>query len=193
MWYDAFREGQVPSHAIILLDGKVKLCIDSSEGKRFILGLSNSGDILGLAAVFSHSSYQMTAEAYGWCNIASISRLDLLAFIQRHGTALMSVMRELSQQHDQACVRLHTIALTPCVSAKVARLLLELCSRGQRTELGVRIHIPLTHGEIGECIGTSRESVTRALGQLQRRRFIQVRGTILTVTDYPALEDFAGI
>jgi CRP/FNR family transcriptional regulator len=56
-----------------------------------------------------------------------------------------------------------------------------------------RVHVVLTHGEIGECIGTCRESVTRILGDLQRRQIVNLRGSILTVMDRPALEICAGI
>jgi len=54
-------------------------------------------------------------------------------------------------------------------------------------------HVSLTHGEIGECIGTCRESVTRILGDMQRRQIVNLHGSILTVTNRSALEDCAGI
>jgi CRP-like cAMP-binding protein len=52
----------------------------------------------------------------------------------------------------------------------------------------MQIHLALKHGEIAECIGTCRESVTRILRDLQRRNVIELRGSLLTITDQSALE-----
>lgn len=53
----------------------------------------------------------------------------------------------------------------------------------RQTEHGTQIHMALKHGEIAECIGTSRESITRILRDLQRRNVIELHGSLMTIVD----------
>lgn len=186
-----FLEGQLPSHALVLLDGRVKLSIDSREGRRLLLRIAERGEVLGFASVFTGRPYPITAETLHSCSVASIRRSDFLNFLERHPQACLNAAKELGVYHEQACSRLRTIGLTSCVRAKLARLILEWCARGARTKDGTSIHIPLTHGGIAECIGSRRETITRVLGDLQRRKIIRVHGTKLTVTDRQTLEGYA--
>jgi CRP-like cAMP-binding protein len=54
---------------------------------------------------------------------------------------------------------------------------------GGSTNLGTHIHIPFMHGDIGQCIGMTRETVTRILGSFQRRRIVHMSGSVLTIRD----------
>jgi CRP/FNR family transcriptional regulator, cyclic AMP receptor protein len=48
--------------------------------------------------------------------------------------------------------------------------------------------VPLTHEEIGQMIGTSRETVTRLMAGFRRQRFIEQEGATLVVSDRVGLE-----
>ncbi len=190
---DLFVEQQTPANIFIAHDGQVKLYTNSADSRRFILRIAKPGEVLGLSSVFTGHPYQMTAETLYPCIVTSVRRSDFLDFLLRYPAAYQGVARELSLHQDQAFARLRTIGLTHCASAKVGRLLLEWCANGKQTELGARIHIALTHGEIAECIGASRETVTRVLSDFRRRQIVDVRGAILTVTDRSALESCSAI
>ena len=183
-----FAERQIPSNIFIPHDGQVKLFANSSDSKRFILGIAKPGEVLGLSSAFTGNPYQMTAETLHSCVVASVRRSDFMDFLLRHPAAYQGVAHELSLHQEHDCARLRTIGLTQCVSARLGRLLLEWCGNGQQTAFGARIHIALTHGEIAECIGTTRESVTRVLSDFRRRQIVDVHGAILTITDRSALE-----
>jgi CRP-like cAMP-binding protein len=55
----------------------------------------------------------------------------------------------------------------------------------------MRIKCPLTHAEIGECIGVSRETVSRTLGELKFRELVEQRGSTLVISNVRALEIYA--
>jgi CRP/FNR family cyclic AMP-dependent transcriptional regulator len=51
-----------------------------------------------------------------------------------------------------------------------------------------KVKLSLTHDEISQIIGTSRETVTRTLAEFRRRRFAILKGSTLTIQNNPALE-----
>jgi CRP/FNR family transcriptional regulator, cyclic AMP receptor protein len=190
---EIYGEDQIPARVFILLQGQVKVSISARSGRRLILRIAKPGEVLGLSSAFSGNFYEETAQAISPCNLISLRCPDFAAFLVRHPSAFHAVMREFGVQYEQACARLRMTGMTLSVAAKLARLLLEWASSAQQTEYGIRIHVSLTHGEIGECIGTCRESVTRILGEMQRRQIINMRGSILTVSNRTALESCAGM
>jgi len=187
-----FGEEEEPHEVFLLLEGRVKLTINSANGKRFLLRIAEPGEIVGLASALAGVPYEMTAETLNLCRIASISRIDFLQFLTRHPHALKSASIMLAGSYNQACSRFRTLGGTPSVPEKLARFLLELsATRGTQTEGRIRVHLSLTHVEIGECIGACRESVSRALRNLRRRGLIALRGAIVTIPDRGSLEMFA--
>ena len=183
-----FSEGESPKNVFILVNGRAKLSVNLSDGKRFILRIAEPGEVLGLAFALTGNPYEVMAETLYLCHIALIKREEFLEFLQRHPPALMSAARSLGNYYAQTSARFRTIGGTPSVATKLARLLLEFSASGERTDHGTRLRLTLTHSEIGECIGMCRESVSRALCDFQRRKFIDLRGSTLTITDRSSLE-----
>lgn len=186
-------ERQKPLSILFLLEGQVNISMNSSDGRRFLLGVASAGDILGLTSAVSGDFSEIRAEARYPCKIASMRRHDFLDFLLRYPIACHNVVRELSLHHTRACVRLRTFGLTLTVHARLAGLLLEWCKTGEQRESGTAIRLVLTHGEIGECIGTSRESVTRTLKDLKSQYLVRQRGSTLIVPSRDALANYAGI
>src|ERR1019366_4865786 len=187
-----FSEKASLSAVFIVLSGEVKLSINSSEGKRLILSIAKAGEILGLSSALSGLPCDMTAEVLYRSRIAVIERHDFLAFLARHPDAYQTVTQELSLQYSNACEQLRTVGLSPSAPAKLARLLLEWSDGGEKTEAGTRFRFSLTHEEIGEFIGASRETVTRTLSIFKNRRLIAFHGSTLTIPSRVALEVLAG-
>jgi len=186
-------EQEKPVSALFLLEGQVDISMNSSYGRRFLLGVASAGDILGLTSAISGDSSEIRAEARYPCKIASMLRRNFLDFLLRYPIACHNVVRELSLHHTRACVRLRTFGITLTVQARLAGLLLEWCKTGRQTESGTQILLAFTHGEIGEFIGTSRESVTRALRDLKNLYLVGQRGSTLIVPSLGALAKYAGI
>lgn len=185
-------EGDDPANVVILLKGRIRLSIYSSEGKSLLLQLTQPGEILEVASVLTGRPHRLTAETAEACSCALIHRADFLDFLRRRPEAQLAVAHELGLQYEQACLQLRMIGLTSSGRAKLARLLLEWSVKGQRTELGTCIHIPLTHREIGEALGVARETITRTLSEFHRKRIIQMSREAVTIMDYSALERYAG-
>ena len=100
-------------------------------------------------------------------------------------------MREVSLDYDRTCQRLRTLGFSYTSHAKLANLLLEWAVGVQQTVDGTRLHIALTHGELGECIGATRETVTRALSDFAHHHVIHRQGATVLIPNLRALEAYA--
>jgi CRP/FNR family cyclic AMP-dependent transcriptional regulator len=185
-----FMEKQDPRGVFVLCQGEVKLTISSSEGKTLILRIAKAGEILGLMSVLAGKPYEVTAETLRPAQIAFIRREDFLRFVARHPEVSAGVVKQLSGNYHTACEQLRTVGLSTSVPGRLAKLLLDWSAEAEQTKLGVRIRIPLTHEEIAECIGSSRETVTRAFSGFKNQHLVTIQGSSVLITNRKALESF---
>lgn len=186
-----FGEEQEPCSVLFLLEGRVKLTMNSYEGKRLMLGIAGPGEIVGLAAAIAGRPYETTAIAQFPCKITALSRHVFLDFLLRYPVACQNAARLLSIEYKRGCERLRILGLTLTASTKLALLLLQWGAEGQRTEVGARIRCSLTHEEIGECIGVSRETITRSLTDFKNHELVEQHGSTLLIPNLRALEAYA--
>lgn len=187
-----FVEGQAPRGVYVICSGRVKLTTTSREGKTLILRIAQAGEVLGLHGTVSGKPYELTAETLQPCQLDFVKREDFLKFLQTHGDACLHAAQHLSQDCQSAYDMIRSLGLSHSVSEKLARLLLEWASGGEETKEGIRIKIALTHEEIAQLIGTSRETVTRVLGEFREKEFAQLRGSTLLIRNKAALEKLIG-
>jgi CRP/FNR family transcriptional regulator len=183
-----FVEGQPPRGVYMICSGRVKMSTTSRDGKTLILRIAEPGEVLGLHATVAGKPYELTAEALQPCQLDFIRRDDFLRLLQHHADACLNAAQHLSKNCQSAYEMIRSLGLSHSVSEKLARLLLEWSSDGDETEEGIRIKVSLTHEEIAQLIGTSRETVTRVLGEFRQKKLAQLRGSTLLILDKPALE-----
>lgn len=187
-----FVEGQPPRGVYIVCSGRVKLSTTSRDGKTLILRIAQGGEVLGLHATVSGKAYELTAETLQPCQLDFIKREEFLRFLQNHGDACLNAARHLSQNCHNAYEMIRSLGLSHSVSEKMARLLLEWASDGETTGDGIRIKVSLTHEEMAQLIGTSRETVTRVLGEFREKHLAQLRGSTLLIKNKAGLERLVG-
>lgn len=187
-----FAEKEDARGLYVVLEGEVRLSINSSEGKRLSLRIARKGDVLGLSSTLSGGAYEMTAETLYPAKVALIGRHEFLGFISRHPELYMSITEELSRHVAMACHQLRTVGLSASAPEKLARLLLEWSENDLSTSSCGRVRFSLTHEEIGEFIGASRETVTRTLSTFKHRRLVSFRGSMLEIPNRMALANYAG-
>jgi len=186
-----FVEGQVPRGVYLLCKGRVKLAMSSPDGKAVILRIAEAGELIGLDSAISGGAYEITAEALEPCQVNFIKRDDFLRFVQEHHTACVNVTEQLSKDYRAACFQIRSLGLSRTASEKIVRFLLAAASKGRETKEGIRMNISLTHEEIAQIVGVSRETVTRTLTELKHKALISVKGSTVLVRDKQALEALA--
>jgi CRP/FNR family cyclic AMP-dependent transcriptional regulator len=183
-----FVEGQLARGVFILCAGRVKLSTSSADGKTLILRVAEPGDVLGLAGTISGKAYELTAEVLEPTQANFIGKPDFLSFLRDHGEAALRVAQLLSETYHAAIGEMRTIGLSHSAGEKLARFLLEWAA-GQKAEKGeTRFTLTLTHEEIAQMIGASRETVTRLFADFKKKKLIEVKGSILILRDRAGLE-----
>ena len=185
-----FVEGQSPRGVYMLCSGKVKLSTTSKEGKVLILKQAEAGEVLGLSAAISGSSYEMTAETTTPCQVNFVNRQDLMGLLQNQSEVGVHAALALSREFQGAYRDIHDLVLARSSSGKLARLLLSCVPETEKSE-ELRLHSAMTHEEMAQRIGSSRETVTRLLSNLKKKRLIRLEGATLVIRDRSGLEALA--
>lgn len=183
-----FLEKQDSRGVFILCAGEVKLSISSSAGKTLILRIAKAGEILGLMAALSNSPYEVTAETLRPCQVAFVRRDEFVRFLAKHPEAYLGALNQLSSLYSGACEQLRTVGLSSSAPEKLARLLLDWSPVVKDTKQGLPVTLPLTHEEIAQFIGTTRETVTRTFSEFKSQHLVALQGSTLTISNRPALE-----
>ena len=186
-----FMEGQPARGVYVLRTGRVKLLTTNSDGRTLIMKIAKPGEALGLNSVITGKPYDLTAEILQPAELAFIPRADFLKCITEHGDACMHFASHLSRDCQAAYDLVRSIGLCQSVSERLARFLLDWSTNGSALDGTVRVKMALTHEEIAQLIGASRETVTRTLSEFKRQRAIEMNGSTLVLKNKPALESLA--
>ena len=185
-----FVEGQAPRGVYVICSGKVKLSASSADGKKLILKVAEPGEVLGLSASITGKNYDVTAETVEPCQVNFIRREEFLSFLTEHTDACFHAARQLSEDYHTASDEVRSLGLSTSVAEKLAKLILSWADRtGKPTKEGIRVSINVTHEEIAQMIGTSRETVTRLLSDFKKRELIHLKGTNMTILKKDELAD----
>ena len=183
-----FVEGQPARGVFILCAGHVKLSTSSSDGRTLILRISEPGDLLGLPATISGRPYEVTAEVIEPAQVNFISQADFMNFLREHGEAALRVAQELSESYQTAFAEMRTIGLSHSASEKLARFLLIGAAHHPSDNGVIKFSLTLTHEEIAQMIGASRETVTRLFADFKKKNLLQIKGSCVTIRDKLGIE-----
>jgi CRP/FNR family transcriptional regulator, cyclic AMP receptor protein len=187
-----FLENEPARGIYLLCSGEVKLSVSSRGGKTLILRIAKPGDMLGLTANMSAQPYEASAETLHPCQVSFIRREDFLHFVSKYPEVYRSVIPQLSSQYNTACEQLRTVGLSTSAHEKLARLLLHWSFEGKQTTEGTQFKVPLTHEQIAECVGSTRETVTRTLSEFKSKQLVMLRGATMIIPNRAALGAVGG-
>jgi len=183
-----FVEGQPARGVFILCSGRVKLSTSSADGKTLILRISEPGEVLGLPATITGKPYELTADVIEPAQANFIGRAEFLKFLQEYGEAALKVAQQLGETYHTAIAEMRTIGLSHSAGEKLARFLLEWCAETPEENGQIKVKLTLTHEEIAQMVGASRETVTRLFADFKKKNLLQVKGSTLIIKDKAGLE-----
>ena len=183
-----FVEGQEPRGAFIICNGRVKLTANSADGKSLILRIADPGEVVGLPSTISGRPYELTAEALEPIQANFIPRQEFLQFLREHGEAALRTAEMLCHIYHATHQEIKYLGLSGSAAEKLARFLLDRVGSVTSDNGAVRAKQTLTHEEIAEMIGVSRETVTRLFTSLKKKQLIEVHGSTLIIKSRTGLE-----
>lgn len=181
-----------PCHGVfVLCAGRAKLSTASRDDKKVMLQVASAGEVLGLSSVLPGANYEVSAETLSPSVLRLMKRDDFLQFLHRFPETSSRLLDALGQEYTVALQSLRSLAWFPTATARVAQLLLHICEEEAGGEQESKVKLLLTQEQIAQMTATSRETVTRLLGQLRRERIITIRGSDLVIRNRAALEQMA--
>ena len=141
-----------------------------------------------MPATVTGKPYELTAEVIEPSQANFIARHDFLVFLRQHGEAALRVAQQLGETYHSAIAEMRTIGLSHSAGEKLARFLLDLSEDRGDANGEIRVTLSLTHEEIAQMIGTSRETVTRVFADFKKQQLLQVKGSTLIIKNKAGLE-----
>lgn len=181
-----FVQGQEQKDVCVICVGRVKLYSTAPNGESIIHRVCQAGEVLGLSGAF-HGQAEANAETMEPCVVSYVSSAELQRLMRTDPDVAVRVARHLSHEVSAAWSHLESLGTH---SSAIERLAGFLSAAAPDTGT---ISMNLTHKEIAETIGVTRETVTRAFSDLKKRKVIRVRGHVITVTDREVLRRLAGL
>jgi CRP/FNR family transcriptional regulator, cyclic AMP receptor protein len=178
-----FGQGEDARCLYLICSGYLKLTAGRREGRHMIVRVAGPGSMLGLYAALSHGVYEVTAESLTTAQLRPVEREGFLSFLRNHKEAQLRAVQCICQEYRFALQDACRIALAETVAARLARLLLELAHQiGEHTESGEhRFPLLLTHEEMASMTCTTRETITRTLGQFRKNGWISIEDSVATL------------
>jgi CRP/FNR family cyclic AMP-dependent transcriptional regulator len=182
-----FLEEETGSYMYLVLSGKVKVAKAGTGGRETILAIHRAGDFFGEMSLLDGKTAPATVSAMEDAKIISVSGSDFHKYLMHNEKVMLQIINVL-------CARLRQVWQTQSMSSSTAEArirngILQLARRhGIRDARGTIIDLKITHEELAEMVGTSRETVTRVLARLRKEGIIQVDQRRITLIDSEALQ-----
>ncbi len=176
------------SEALFLLKrGRVRIYKMTPDGWEFTLAVVEAGTMFGEMALTAQRMREAYAEATESSDVCILKSEDLERLVRENPEVGLRMIRVLGERLRLCETRLEDISLKD-VSARLASLVLQLAEgEGVMTPEGPKIPAHYTHWQLATMIGSSRESVTRAFGKLQKAGAVELRRRRIYIKDVEAL------
>lgn len=172
----------------VLAEGKVKVVLYGESGREVILSIfARPGEVFGEMSLLDDAPRSATVMAMAPSTLLVLSRADFRAHVDRHPSIALHVLTELSRRLRRADAIIGDLALLDVFGRLAAKLRALAEAEGEETEAGILIRQRPTQAEIAAMIGTSRETVSRALSELVRRGDVVMTGKRLLIRRGPLL------
>jgi CRP-like cAMP-binding protein len=175
-------EAEAGDALYVLAAGKVKVVLYGESGREVILSIfKEPGDFFGEMSLLDDEPRSATVTAMEPSTLVVLSRADFRAHLARHPRVAVAVMTELSRRLRRADAVIGDLALLDVLGRLAARLRDLALADGEPVAEGRVLRQRPSQSEIAATIGTSRETVSRALSELARRGDVVLAGKRLLV------------
>jgi len=176
------QQDQPGDALFIIATGRVKVAIYGENNREVILNLLKRGDFFGEMSLFDEQPRSAHVIASEDTTVLILTRDQFEDHIHRSPQSAINVIKEMSRRLRRADEIIGNLA-TLDVSQRVVHIMRDLAEKdGEEVTEGILIKERPTQQDIASMIGTSRETVSRVLSELQRGGFVEMRGRQILLT-----------
>ena len=178
-----FLEEETGNYMYIVLSGKVKVSKSTHSGKETILAIHQPGDFFGEMSLLDGRTSPATVSAMEDCRIVSIGRSDFNQHLMGNDKVVHQIIQVLCSRLRAVWGQIQTLSYSSA-EARIRSTILHLSRKhGIPDARGILINLKITHQELAELVGTSRETVTRTLARLQKKGVLSVENRRMILKD----------
>lgn len=182
-----YLPSQSADGVVLVASGRVKICHSTPEGKQSIIDFIDAGEIFGELALLDSQQRDEYAETSEKTTLVMIPKREMQALIRKYPRIVLGVTKLIGLRRQKVERRLRNL-LFRSNRERVIHLLMELSEKyGETTSEGIGLKIRLSHQEMAGVIGSTRETVTVVLGQLQNEGLLAIARRKIIIKDLPKL------
>ena len=179
-----FREGEHDDRMCVIISGRVKLIHESTDSRVQLLSIHAHGEVLGEIPVFDPQGGPRTASAVVMMDNTRVAWLEhdaLFAWLKKYPLVAVDMLQVLAGRMRANNERISDLVFMD-VPARLAKTLINLATRfGEPVEAGLKVPHDLTQEEMAQLVGSSRETVNKALMDFASRRWITRQGRSIII------------
>jgi CRP-like cAMP-binding protein len=185
------RRGDPGHQLFAVMEGRLRVVGEGGEGREVVFNFMDPGDVIGEISLLDAQPRSASVEAVEDATLLALHRRDLLPFFERNPKAAMKLATVLAERLRRISELVEDTVFLG-LPTRLAKMLLSLGQRyGKETAKGLFIDLKLPQHELGELVGTSRESINKQLRQWGEEGLVHVERGYVTLTDRSRLEDLA--
>jgi len=186
-----FSPDDAATSIYILKSGRVKIAKLTEDGKEIILSLLKPNDVFGEMAIINQGPRECFAEALDNVVYYSVKLEDLYRLMRTRPAIIIRLAKVIGQRRLEAEKNMESF-LYKGVRERLAQLLVRLShDYGIKDSRGRLLRIKITHQDLANIIGSSRETVSLTLGDFRRAGLIDINERKIIIKDEEALQDLA--
>jgi CRP/FNR family transcriptional regulator len=176
-----FLEEETGNYMYIILSGKVKVTKSTAAGKETILAIHQAGDFFGEMALLDGKTSPATVSAMEDSKVATIYHHDFQRLLMANEKVVRQIIRVLCSRLRQVWAQVQNLSYGTADDRIRAGILQLSRKHGVQDARGIIINLKITHQELAELVGTSRETVTRTLARLKKKGILQLENRRIIV------------
>lgn len=182
-----FQSGDPGKYIYVLTQGRAKIIQLSTAGKEMILWFCLPGEMFGLADLPRGGQREVSAQACSEATVLAVKREMLNTFLMNNPNTASQVIELLSYRMRVLGHVMMNLAADD-VTSRIIKLLLRLGARHPQGDSETHLDHPMTHQEMADMIGTSRQTVTSVLGQLRKKGIVSMDHHCIRIENQMELE-----
>lgn len=184
---EIYRAGDLADRLYVLRTGKAKLFRRAPDDKEIIFSFLGPGELFGETSITGERRRHENAAIVDDAFVCIIERDRFQGYLMEHPDLALLITRVITERKRAAESRVIDL-LTKDVRTRLAHALVELADRyGEKERRGTRIDLRLTQTDLGQLVGSTRETTSMAFNEFRRSGFVDSRDRVVWVKDRESL------
>lgn len=183
-----FQRDEIGNFFFLICSGKVKVILETEEGKEGILSILYPKEFFGEMSLLDGEPRSASIVALEDTSVLLINRDDFLNLLYKHPEIALKILKTLSLRLRKANRQIETLMFLDA-PGRIARTLIDIAEeKGKKTEEGICIDLEFTRQELGNLIGVSRETTIRVLRSFEEDGILSIERNHIIIRDIEKLK-----